>query len=90
LVVQSGGFTFWSSTGGTSWIDAFIGKANLDSNGDYLNFDSVTGQYVGAVAVGSHGVMIICKSVAQFEAASRACETPMTRVLGAWKTQLPA
>src|SRR5579864_1806780 len=89
MEVQTAGFTFSSSTGAVDWLNGFIGKANLDTNGDYFNFDNVTGQYIGAVGVGSHGALLICRSTADFEAASRACETPISRVLGAWKTSLP-
>lgn len=88
MEVQTAGFTFSGSTGGADWLDSFIGKANLDQNGDYLNYDQVTQQYIGAVAAGSHGALMICRSVADFEAASRACESPMVRVLGAWKGAL--
>jgi len=89
MEVQTAGFTFSSSTGASDWLNSFIGKANLDQNGDYLNFDQVSEQYIGAVGVGSHGALLICRSTADFEAASRACETPISRVLGAWKTSLP-
>ncbi|HEY1455637.1 MAG TPA: hypothetical protein VGG31_04005 [Candidatus Dormibacteraeota bacterium] len=90
MEVQTAAFSFSGATGATDWLNAFIGKANLDASGGYLNFDSVTGQYIAAAGVGSHGILMICRSVADLEAASRACETPISRVLDAWKSQLPA
>lgn len=89
MEVQTAGFQFSSSTGASDWLNTFIGKANLDQNGDYVNFDDQTEQYIGAVGVGSHGALLICKSTAEFEAASRACELPISRILTAWKSALP-
>lgn len=88
MEVQSAAFTFSSSTGASDWLDQFIGKANLDQSGEYFNYDDVTGQYIAALGVGGHGMLLICRSAADFEAASRACETPMSRVAVAWKQAL--
>lgn len=88
MEVQTSAFTFSSPTGSTDWLDQFVGKANLDPTGSYFNFDDVTGQYIAAFGVGSTGIVMICRSAAELEAASRACESPMARVASAWKTEL--
>ncbi len=88
MEVQSAAFTFSSTTGASDWLDQFIGKTNLDPSGAYFNFDDVTGQYIAAFGVGGQGMLLICRSAADFEAASRACETPMSRVAGAWRQAL--
>jgi hypothetical protein len=88
MEVQTSAFTFSSPTGATDWLDRFVGKSALDSSGGYFNYDDPTGQYIAAFGVGSKGVVMICRSAAQLEAASRACELPMSRVAGAWKTAL--
>ena len=88
MEVQTSAFTFSSSTGGTDFMDQFVGKAALDQSGNYFNFDDPTGQYIAAFGAGSHGVVLICRSSAELEAASRACESPMSRVASAWKSAL--
>jgi hypothetical protein len=88
MEVQTSAFTFSSPTGAADWLDRFVGKSALDQSGGYFNYDDPTGQYIAAFGVGSHGVVMICRSAAELEAASRACESPMSRVAGAWKTAL--
>lgn len=90
MEVLTSAFTFTSSTGAADWLDQFIGKANLDQTGSYFNYDDPSGQYIAAFGVGGQGVLMVCRSAAvgQFEAASRACESPMARVAGAWKQVL--
>lgn len=88
MEVETSAFKFSSPTGSTDWLDQFVGKANLDQSGSYFNFDDVTGQYIAAFGVGSTGIIMICRSAAELEAASRACESPMSRVASAWKMEL--
>lgn len=88
MEVQTAAFTFSSSSGSTDWLNKFIGKSNLDQSGAFFNYDDVTGQYIAALGVGSTGVLMICRSAAELEAASRACESPMGRVMGSWKMAL--
>lgn len=88
MEVQTSAFKFSSPTGSADWLDQFVGKANLDQSGSYFNFDDVTGQYIAAFGVSSTGIIMICRSAAELEAASRACESPMSRVASAWKMEL--
>lgn len=88
MEVQTAAFTFSGQTASAQWLDQFVGKSNLDQNGDFFTFDNVTGQYIVAFGVGSTGVLMICRSSVDLEAASRACESPLTRVASAWKSQL--
>jgi hypothetical protein len=88
MEVLSAAFTFSDAPSATKWIDNLIGASSLDQSGAYFNFDSATEQYVAAFTGGSHGVLLICKSSGEFEAASRACELPMSRVMGAWRAAL--
>jgi hypothetical protein len=41
-------------------------------------------------AAGEKGAMLICQSTSNTEAASRACEAPLSRVTAAWKLSLGA
>ncbi len=88
MEVRSAAFSFADATSATTWIDTLIGAGSLDQSGAYFNFDSATEQYVAAFTGGAHGVLLICKSSADFEAASRSCELPMSRVAGAWRAVL--
>lgn len=88
MEVQTSAFQFSSPTGSSDWLDQFIGRSNLDPSGDYFNYDNATGQYIVAFGVGGEGVVMICRSAADLEAASRACEASLSRVAGAWKQSL--
>ncbi len=88
MEVLTAAFSFSSGTGGADWLNRFIGASSLSQNGDYFNYDDASGQYIAAFAVGSEGVLMLCRSAAQLEAASRACESPMSSVAGAWKQDL--
>ena len=88
MEVISAAFSFSSSTGAADWLTQFIGASALSQSGDYFNYDDASGQYIVAFGVGSEGVLMLCRSAAELEAASRACESPMSRVAGAWKQAL--
>jgi len=88
MEVRSAAFTFSDAASATTWIDNLIGASSLDQTGAYFNFDNDTEQYVAAFTGGAHGVLLICKSSGNYEAASRACELPMSRVMGAWRAAL--
>ena len=88
MEVRTAAFTFADASSATTWIDDLIGASSLDQSGAFFNFDQATEQYVGAFTGGAHGVLVICKSSADFEAASRSCELPMSRVIGAWRSAL--
>ena len=88
MEVLTAAFSFSSGTGGSDWLNRFIGASSLSQSGDYFNYDDASGQYIVAFAVGSEGVLMLCRSAAQLEAASRACESPMSSVAGAWKQDL--
>ncbi len=88
MEVTTAAFSFSSSTGSSQWLDQFFGAGALTQSGDYFNYDEPSGQYIAAFGVGSQGVLMFCRSAALGEAASRACESPMSRVANAWKLEL--
>ena len=88
MEVRAAVFTFSSSSAGATWIDAFIGKTNLSASGVFLQYIDAIKQYIGVFVAGSHGAILMCKSTLETEAASRACETPMVRVIDAWQVSL--
>jgi hypothetical protein len=88
MEVRAAEFSFATAADATSWIDSLVGKSSVDSNGEYVAYNDPTGEYYNILTVGARGAILICRSTTDLEAASRACETPLGRVLGAWKQAL--
>ena len=66
-------------------IAPFVSSVSLGQEG--YN-DPSHGWYVFAFAAGTRAAMLICESTADTEAASRACEAPLARVVAAWMLNL--
>jgi len=90
MEMLTAGLTFSSATGSKDWIDAFYAGSTSLSQGVYLNFESDTGQYVGAFGNGTRGVLVVCRSSAPGEQAGRSCEGSLVRVINGWRTVLGA
>lgn len=81
-------FTFSNADDASSWIDLAIGKNNLDASGVAAGYSASVGEYYAFILSGSHVGMLFCNSLDVYQAASRACETPMADLIGAWQTRL--
>jgi hypothetical protein len=79
---------FTTSQLATEWIDALRGNAMPDANGIAQYYDNLSGQYFGVFTVGNRGAILVCRSTNDGEAASRSCESPMSRVAPAWQLSL--
>jgi hypothetical protein len=90
MEVRASVFTFATATDAGAWIDGVIGKSNLDANGVASQYLDPLKQYIAIFIAGSHIGILTCGSTAVTEAASRACETPLTNLIGAWQTSLSA
>jgi hypothetical protein len=90
MEMRAGVLEFNSTQKATDWIDALRGNATVDSNGVASFYDPLTGQYFSLFTAGAKGAMLVCRSVADGEAASRSCEVPMSRVAPAWQFSLNA
>lgn len=88
MEVRAAVLDFSSSQYATDWVDALRGSANVDTNGIASFYDNTTGQYFSLFTAGPRGAMLVCRSTADGEAASRACESPMARVAPAWQANL--
>ena len=51
-------------------------------------YDVGTGQYFSLFASGSKAAILVCRSTSSVEAASRSCESPISRVGPAWQLRL--
>jgi hypothetical protein len=85
MEVQATVFTFTTAKEATDWLAPFVSSISAGQEGYY---DQAHGWYVFPFASGTRAAMLICRSTAHTEAASRACEGPLTRVLSAWKLNL--
>lgn len=83
-------FTFSNGADAAGWIDLAIGKSNLDANGIASGYAASIGEYYAFILAGSHVGMLFCNSLSPYEAASRACESPMGRLIDSWQTRLAA
>lgn len=83
-------FDYSSPADATSWIDLAIGKSNLDASGVASGYSSSNGEYFAFILAGSRVGLLFCDSISPFSSASRACETPMASLIGAWQTRLEA
>lgn len=81
-------FSFSSPGDALGWIDLAIGSSNLDASGVASGYAATIGEYYAFILSGSHVGLLFCNSLSPYEAASRACETPIGRVIGAWQTRL--
>ena len=85
MEVRATVLTFTTAKDATDWLAPF---ATSSAGGQDGYFDQSHGWYVFPFVSGTRAAMLICQSTADTEAASRACEAPMTRVVSAWKVKL--
>jgi hypothetical protein len=83
-------FSFQSESDAAGWIDATIGKSTLDASGIASGYAASLGEYYAFILAGSHVGLLFCNSLSPEEAASRACETPLSDLIGSWPTRLAA
>ena len=90
MEVRAGVYTFLTDKDATDWLALLRGTNPVDQAGVAAFYDPDHGQYRFLFASGTKGAMLICRSTADLEAASRACEAPVSRVIEAWKLSLGA
>jgi hypothetical protein len=85
MEVRASALTFASAKDASDWVAPFLAGMPAGQTGYY---DTTRGWYLFAFAAGPNAAMLICRSTAGSEAASRACEAPLTRVIAVWKASL--
>lgn len=88
MEVRASEFTFQTAQDATVWRDLLRSTYPLDQGGIAAFYDPSIGEYYFLFASGAQGGLLICRSTASAEAASRACEAPLSRVAPAWKLSL--
>jgi hypothetical protein len=88
MEVRATVFAFSAAKSATDWLSLLRGTYPLDQNGVASFYDDSRGIYMFLFAEGTRGALLICQSTASSEAASRACEAPLSRVIATWKIAL--
>jgi hypothetical protein len=90
MEVRAGLLNFISAQEASIWVEGLRTGRSIDQNGIATFFDNSSGQYFSVFSVGTKSAMLVCRSTASGEAASRSCEVPLTRVAPAWQLSLGA
>ena len=90
MEVQAGLFTLSTVKDATDLIDAISAGSKPLTDGLWGGYDEVSGpgQYEVWFRSGTHIGLLVCRSISDTEAASRACERPVLKVAGAWSVSL--
>jgi hypothetical protein len=88
MEVRAGLFNFPSSQQASGWVDALRGSSIPDQQGIATFYDNGSGQYFSLFTAGTKAALLVCRSAVIGEAASRACESPLSRVAPAWQLSL--
>lgn len=92
MEVQTGLLTFGSASDASGWASTFS-QGTPDANGISNAYIPIAGSPAAGVyhylfASGSYGVLLVCRSSVDGEAATRECEDPMAATALAWKLAL--
>ncbi len=88
MEVRASAFIFQTAQDANAWLDVVRGTYPLDQGGIAAFYDPSLGEYYFLFAAGAQVGMLICRSTSSVEAASRACEAPLSRVAPVWKLSL--
>ncbi|MEA2629010.1 MAG: hypothetical protein QOJ10_1470 [Chloroflexota bacterium] len=85
MEVRAAVFNFSTAKDAADWIAGLRGTTAADQLGLY---DAAHGWYIFPFAAGTKAALLICRSTADTEAASRACEGPLSSITSVWKLSL--
>ena len=88
MEVRAAVFNFTISQDAVTWVDELRGSNNLDANGIATFYNAGSGEYFSLFTVGTKAAILVCRSTSDAEAASRACELPLSRIGPAWLLSL--
>lgn len=87
MEVRAALMTFASPADATSWLGSYSG-GQPDQSGVVSSYVDAIGEYQYFFTSGVHGAMLVCRSTVPGEAASRACEQPLSRTVISWRQGL--
>ena len=88
MEVRAGVFNFTVANDAVTWVDELRGTNQFDQNGIATFYDDGSGQYFSLFTSGTKAAILVCRSTSDAEAASRACEVPLSRIGPAWVLSL--
>ncbi|HEY4913413.1 MAG TPA: hypothetical protein VIJ91_05815, partial [Candidatus Dormibacteraeota bacterium] len=88
MEVRAGVFNFSVSADAVTWVDELRGLNGFDTNRIATFYNTGSGEYFSLFTAGTKAAILVCRSTADVEAASRACEAPMSRIGPAWLLSL--
>jgi hypothetical protein len=89
MEVRAGVFNFTIAQDAATWVDELRATHPLDQNGIATFYNDGSGEYFSLFSVGSKAAILVCRSTSDAEAASRACELPLSRIGPAWMLSMP-
>jgi hypothetical protein len=84
MEVRAGVFNFTTSQDAVTWVDELRGSNPFDPNGIATFYNPGSGEYFSLFTAGTKAAILVCRSTSDAEAASRACELPLSRIGPAW------
>ncbi len=87
MEVRAALMTFASRADATAWLGAY-GGGQPDQNGVVSGYHDGIGEYQYFFTSGVYGAMLVCRSTVPGEAASRACEQPLSSTVTSWRQGL--
>jgi hypothetical protein len=87
MEVRASVLTFPTADDAKSWFTVVFGSS-ADSSGVLAGYSDAFGEYYAFFAAGAHVAMLFCSATEQFQAASRACEAPLSSLIGNWRSKL--
>jgi hypothetical protein len=88
MEVRAGVFNFTITQDAVTWVDELRGSNLFDANGIVTFYNPGSGEYFSLFSAGSKAAILVCRSTSDVEAASRACEAPLSRIGPAWMLSL--
>jgi hypothetical protein len=84
MEVRAGLLKFDTTDDAALWQASLVGTNETTNGPITAHFDEATGQTVAVLRAGVYFGMLVCRSTAQGEASSRACDKPLQREGPAW------
>ncbi len=88
MEVRASMFNFTTTQDAVTWVDELRGANPFDANGIATFYDASSGQYFSLFTSGSKAAIFVCRATSDAEAASRACEAPLSRLGPTWMLSL--
>src|SRR5260370_13162946 len=88
MEVRAGVVAFTIANDAVTWVDELRGTHQLDQNGIATFYNEGSGEYFSLFTAGTKAAILVCRTTSDAEAASRACEVPLSRLRPAWILRL--